>query len=191
MRYCVHCKQEVQPKKKFRIGLFIGLFFLGLIFLVVSGYIIATAYTASVFVGFLRSGSSFQEIQDATATIAGFGLFFFFLCWLPYLLHYAIKKPTICPICGGHDFDYWYYDDDISEKQKDLIDERNRLADENLKKIKKQNKIFFTVLLGIGAFLLINMLLPFPYGLGVAFGSVIVIVWVLHFRKKHNNKSLK
>ena len=97
----MNCNQNVQPKKKFSKGLFVGLFFVGIILLMIFG---AMATFAGTPLAAGQAGVSYADAQMASGMIAGVGFILFLLCWVPYLIHHGMKKPNICPVCEDSNF---------------------------------------------------------------------------------------
>ena len=183
MKYCIHCKQEVQPKKKFRVGLFIGLFSLGFTIMGIFGFMIASTYMP-----FASMGYSYSELESVRNTWAGIGTFLFFLFWVPYLIHYAAQKPEICPICNGNEYDDYH---GLTEAEITELEEKERKLKYERIRYNRETVIgAIIVLLGlVVAFSAVSMIVVITYGsiVGVIVPIIIITLLLYKHRKKYKH----
>ena len=177
MRYCANCQQDMQPKKEFGKGKFIGLFILGIVLLAFFGGIGVMMTSPFVMAG---AGASYAETQFVASTVIGFGWLLFFLPWGLYIVHHVVSKAPVCPMCKARNFD-------VGSKDYGAMDAMDGSHKDDRPVSEKGYDrwfLFKASLILVGCLVVGSILTPFPYPFVLlAVGLIVVFIYDKKVRK--------
>ena len=177
VRFCINCNQKVQPKKHFSVGKFIGLFIVGMVLAFPFGLFMTVMETPYAIVVADRDDTEVGR-QFFIDTATYIGSFLFILPWGAYILHYWTKSKQ-CPLCGMQE---WA---DNTTHTSSIITPQTHT---NTKKNTKTPAVITPIIIGVIAGFAIQLVLPFPYGLGAFVAIMCAVGYIIQRNLKRQRK---